>query len=215
MNIKTVQQVVLEHSSYKPSSLYAAILQAIKSGGLVGKAIPINRNDANSKFRLPNTKQKGRGRGQSLGRQVTNFVLIDLAAFEAWFEASKAGIRTTIALNRHQVVMPRLEEIVAGKYTSEQLAELAAHVAKNRYGSSAKRDRRVKAKRGPTQKVTKATVGATKPKETKKVLNAAPETKVMPAASKVAKPTVSAQTSTKVSKSTVASKPKSKKAARR
>jgi hypothetical protein len=88
MNIKTVQQMIAENSSYKASSLYAAILKAIKSGGLVGKAIPINRNDANSKFCLPKTKGKTRG----AGREVTNFVLIDLAAFDAWFEASKAGI---------------------------------------------------------------------------------------------------------------------------
>ena len=136
MNIKTVQQVIGEQSSYKPASLYAAILKAIKSGGLAGKAIPINRNDANSKFRLPKTNRKTRG----AGREVTNFVLIDLAAFESWFEASKAGIRTMIALNRTQVVMPRLEEIVAGKYTSEQLSELAAHVANHRYGTKTKKD---------------------------------------------------------------------------
>jgi hypothetical protein len=137
MNIKTVQQVIAENSSYKASSLYAAILKAIKSGGLAGKAIPINRNDANSKFRLPKTIRKTRG----AGREVTNFVLIDLAAFDAWFEASKAGIRTMIALNRTQVVMPRLEEIVAGKYTSEQLSELAAHVANHRYGTKTKKDK--------------------------------------------------------------------------
>jgi hypothetical protein len=137
MNIKTVQQVIAENSSYKASSLYAAILKAIKSGGLAGKAIPINRNDANSKFRLPKTNRKARG----AGREVTNFVLIDLAAFDVWFEASKAGIRTMIALNRTQVVMPRLEEIVAGKYTSEQLSELAAHVANRRYGTKVKKDK--------------------------------------------------------------------------
>jgi hypothetical protein len=138
MNIKTVQQVIAENSSYKASSLYAAILKAIKSGGLAGKAIPINRNDANSKFRLPKTKAKARG----AGREVTNFVLIDLAAFDAWFEAGKSGIRTMIALNRTQVVMPRLEEIVAGKYTSEQLSELAAHVANHRYGTKTKKDKK-------------------------------------------------------------------------
>ena len=135
MNIKTVQQVIAENASYKPSSLYAAILKAIKSGGLSGKAIPINRNDANAKFRLPATNRKTR-RG---GREVTNFVLLDLAAFDAWFEAGKAGIRTTIALHRTQVVMPRLEEIVAGKYTSKQLSELATHVANRRYGSKTRK----------------------------------------------------------------------------
>jgi hypothetical protein len=137
MNIKTVQQVIAENSSYKASSLYTTILKAIKSGGLAGNAIPINRNDANSKFRLPKTKANARG----AGREVTNFVLIDLAAFDAWFEASKSGIRTMIALNRSQVVMPRLEEIVAGKYTSEQLSDLAAHVANHRYGTKTKKDK--------------------------------------------------------------------------
>jgi hypothetical protein len=156
MNIKTVQQVIAENSSYKASSLYAAILKAIKSGGLAGKAIPINRNDANSKFRLPKTNRKTRG----AGREVTNFVLIDLAAFDAWFEASRAGIRTMIALNRSQVVMPRLEEIVAGKYTSEQLSELAAHVANHRYGTKTKKDQNsTGAPRGrPRKKVVVAPV---------------------------------------------------------
>ena len=137
MKIKTVQQVIAENSSYKASSLYAAILKAIKSGGLAGKAIPINRNDANSKFRLPKTKAKTRG----AGREVANFVLIDLAAFDAWFEASRAGIRTMIALNKSQVVMPRLEEIVAGKYTSEQLSELTAHVANHRFGTKTRKNK--------------------------------------------------------------------------
>jgi hypothetical protein len=157
MKIKTVQQVIAENSSYKASSLYAAILKAIKSGGLAGKAIPINRNDANSKFRLPKTKAKARG----AGREVTNFVLIDLAAFDAWFEASKAGIRTMIALNRSQVVMPRLEEIVAGKYTSEQLSELAAHVANHRYGTKTKKDKKYSgAPRGRPHKMPEATTDA-------------------------------------------------------
>ena len=57
---------------------------------------------------------------------------MDLAAFDAWFEANNAGIRTTMAMNRMQVVMPRLEEIVAGKYPSKQLLELAEHVANRR-----------------------------------------------------------------------------------
>jgi hypothetical protein len=161
MNIKTVQQVIAENSSYKASSLYAAILNAIKSGGLAGKALPINRNDANSKFRLPKTKAKTRG----AGREVTNFVLIDLPAFDAWFEASKAGIRTMIALNRTQVVMPRLEEIVAGKYTSEQLSELAAHVANRRYGTKSKKDK------------TSSTQGRGRPR---KVVEVAAPVKVMP-----------------------------------
>jgi hypothetical protein len=174
MNIKTVQQVIAENSSYKASSLYTAILKAIKSGGLAGKAIPINRNDANSKFRLPKTNRKTRG----AGREVTNFVLIDLAAFDAWFEASKAGIRTMIALNRTQVVMPRLEEIVAGKYTSEQLSELAAHVANHRYGTKIKKDKTSSTQgRGRPRKIVEVVAPvkagskavAVKPKATKPV----------------------------------------------
>jgi hypothetical protein len=158
MNIKTVQQVIAENASYKASSLYAAILKAIKSGGLAGKAIPINRNDANSKFRLPKTKAKARG----AGREVTNFVLIDLAAFEAWFETSKAGIRTMIALNRTQVTMLRLEEIVAGKYTSEQLSELAAHVANHRYGTKTKKDKKnTGAPRGRPRKIVEVAAHVT------------------------------------------------------
>ena len=51
------------------------------------------------------------------------------------FRSSKAGIRTTRALNRTQVVMPRLEDIVSGQYTPEQLSQLADHVASRRYGS--------------------------------------------------------------------------------
>jgi hypothetical protein len=216
MTIKTVQQVLLEHSSYKASSLYAAILKAIKTGGLSGKAIPINRNDANSKFRLPKTGRQGAGRLRPAGREVTNFVLIDLAAFEAWFEASKASLRTTIAINRRQVVMPHLAQILAGKYTSEQLAELAAHVAKNRYGSGAKRDRRVKAKRGSTQKATKATVDGTKSTATKRALNTAPGAKkVMPAGSKTSQATVSKPAKAKTTKVTASLKPKPTKAARR
>jgi hypothetical protein len=194
MNIKTVQQIIAENSSYKASSLYTAILKAIKSGGLAGKAIPINRNDANSKFRLPKTNRKARG----AGREVTNFVLIDLAAFDAWFEASKAGIRTMIALNRTQVVMPRLEEIVAGKYTSEQLSELAAHVANRRYGTKTKKDK------------TSSTPGRGRPRKTVEVV--APvkaATKSVTTKPKTTKPAMTKPASKKpiAAKSVAASKP--------
>jgi hypothetical protein len=99
---------------------------------LSGKAIPLNRNDPNSKFRLAKAVARG---GRSAHREVTNFVILDMVAFDAWFDASKAGIRTTRALNRTQVVMPRLEDIVSGQYTPEQLSQLADHVASRRYGS--------------------------------------------------------------------------------
>ena len=132
MQIKTVEQVINDQSSYKPASLYNAIVRSIKDGPLSGKAIPLNRNDPNSKFRLAKSVARG---GRSAHREVTNFVILDMAAFEAWFDASKAGIRTTRALNRTQVVMPRLEDIVSGQYTPEQLSQLADHVASRRYGS--------------------------------------------------------------------------------
>jgi hypothetical protein len=132
MQIKTVEQVINDQSSYKPASLYNAIVRSIKDGPLSGKAIPLNRNDPNSKFRLAKAVARG---GRSAHREVTNFVILDMAAFEAWFDASKAGIRTTRALNRTQVVMPRLEDIVSGQYTPEQLSQLAEHVASRRYGS--------------------------------------------------------------------------------
>jgi hypothetical protein len=198
MIIKTVQQVIAENSSYKASSLYAAILKAIKSGGLAGKAIPINRNDANSKFRLPKTKTKARG----AGREVTNFVLIDLVAFDAWFEVSKAGIRTMIALNRTQVTMPRLEEIVAGKYTSEQLSELAAHVANHRYGTKTKRDKTSSTKgRGRPRKSVEvvapvkaaAKAVAVKPKVTKPIPAKPDSQKPVPVKAKPRKATSNAR----------------------
>ena len=132
MQIKTVDQIISEHSSYKAASLYNAIVRSIKDGPLSGKAIPLNRNDPNAKFRLPKAVARG---GRNSYREVTNFVMLDMAAFETWFDANKAGIRTTKALNRSQVVMPRLEDIVSGQYTPEQLSQLAAHVASRRYGS--------------------------------------------------------------------------------
>jgi hypothetical protein len=132
MNYKTVEDIISEQTSYKSASLYNAIVRSIKEGSLAGKAIPLNRNDPNSKFRLSKAVARA---GRSATREVTNFVILDLDAFEAWFDASKAGIRTTRALNRSQVVMPRLEDIVSGQYTPAQLTELAAHVASRRYGS--------------------------------------------------------------------------------
>jgi hypothetical protein len=132
MNVKTVEEIIGEHPSYKPASLYNAIVRSIKDGPLAGKAIPLNRNDANAKFRLAKAVARA---GRSATKEVTNFVILDLAAFETWFDASKAGIRTTRALNRSQVVMPRLEDIMSGQYTPEQLSELATHVASRRYGS--------------------------------------------------------------------------------
>ena len=167
MQIKTVEQVINDQSSYKPASLYNAIVRSIKDGPLSGKAIPLNRNDPNSKFRLAKAVARG---GRSAHREVTNFVILDMAAFEAWFDASKAGIRTTRALNRTQVVMPRLEDIVSGQYTPEQLSQLADHVASRRYGShrSGGRGKAAKAaaakagavKAGAAKAATKAVVAA-------------------------------------------------------
>ncbi len=156
MNVKTVEEIISEHPSYKPASLYNAIVRSIKDGPLAGKAIPLNRNDANAKFRLAKAVARA---GRSATKEVTNFVILDLAAFETWFDASKAGIRTTRALNRSQVVMPRLEDIMSGQYTPEQLAELATHVASRRYGShrsggrAAKKAAPTGAKRGRKPKV--------------------------------------------------------------
>ena len=62
-------------------------------------------------------------------------MIIDQGAFDSWFSSAKAGIRTTKVLNRAQMTMPSLEDIQAGKYTPEQLQEMATHVAGKRYGS--------------------------------------------------------------------------------
>ena len=158
MQIKTVEQVVNDQSSYKPASLYNAIVRSIKDGPLSGKAIPLNRNDPNSKFRLAKAVARG---GRSAHREVTNFVILDMVAFEAWFDASKAGIRTTRALNRTQVVMPRLEDIVSGQYTPEQLSQLAEHVASRRYGSH-RSGGRGKAAKAAAAKAGTAKAGAAK-----------------------------------------------------
>jgi hypothetical protein len=132
VQIKTIEQVLAEYPSYKSASLYNAVTKAIKSGTLRGKAIPLNRNDPNAKFRL----QKAVTRvGRSAHREVTNYVILDLDAFAVWFDANKAGVRTTKALNRTQVTMPRLDDIASGQYTPEQLSGLAEHVASRRYGS--------------------------------------------------------------------------------
>jgi hypothetical protein len=132
MAYKTVDQIISENTSYKGASLYNAIVKAIKDGGLSGKAIPLNRNDANSKFKLAKATSRS---GKSATREVTNFVIIDQGAFDSWFNSAKAGIRTTKVLNRAQMTMPSLEDIQAGKYTPEQLQEMATHVAGKRYGS--------------------------------------------------------------------------------
>ena len=178
MQIKTVEQVINDQSSYKPASLYNAIVRSIKDGPLSGKAIPLNRNDPNSKFRLAKAVARG---GRSAHREVTNFVILDMAAFEAWFDASKAGIRTTRALNRTQVVMPRLEDIVSGQYTPEQLSQLADHVASRRYGShrsggrgkaakaaAAKAGKAAPAKAAPAKAVAKASAVKTPAKRGRK-----------------------------------------------
>jgi hypothetical protein len=132
MNIKTVEQIIDENTSYKPVSLYNAILRAIKTGPLAGKAIPLNRNDANAKFKIAKATSRG---GKSAMKDVTNYVIIDLNAFTTWLETAKAGLRTTKTINRAQMTMPRLEDVMAGAYTPEQLAEFGAHVAGRRYGS--------------------------------------------------------------------------------
>jgi hypothetical protein len=144
MQIRTIEQVLSEYPSYKAASLYNAIVKAIKSGSLRGKAIPLNRNDPNAKFRL----QKAVTRvGRSAHREVTNYVILDAEAFQVWFDSNKAGVRTTKALNRTQVTMPRLDDITSGQYTPEQLSELAEHVASRRYGSHRGAKKAVKGKK--------------------------------------------------------------------
>lgn len=131
MQYKTLDQIINDHPFYKPASLYNAVVRSIKVGPLRGKAIPLNRNDPNAKFRLPKAVTRS---GRTTEREVTNFVILDTPAFDGWFETNKAGIRTTRALGRTQVVMPRLEDIESGQYTPEQLSQLAEHVANKRYG---------------------------------------------------------------------------------
>lgn len=132
MNVKTLEQIINENPAYKAGSLYNAAVRSIKDGPLRGKAIPLNRNDPQAKFMLPKAVTRT---GREPSRAVTNFVILDPAAFDAWFEINKESIRTSRALGRNQVVMPRLEDIQKGHYTKEQLAMLADHVATRRYGS--------------------------------------------------------------------------------
>jgi hypothetical protein len=132
MNLKTVEEIIREQTSYKPASLYNAIVKAIKSGPLAGKAIPLNRNDANAKFRVAKATSRD---GKSATKIVTNFVIIDAAGFDVWFDSAKKGIRTTKTINRAQMTMPSLADIKSGQYTPEQLTAFAQHVASKRYGS--------------------------------------------------------------------------------
>jgi hypothetical protein len=132
MIMKTLEEIINEQTSYKPSSLYNAIFKAIKSGPLAGKAIPLNRNDANAKFRI--TKASSRD-GKSATKPVTNFVIIDMDGFNVWFDSAKKGIRTTMTINRAQMTMPNLADVKSGQYTAEQLTAFAQHVASKRYGA--------------------------------------------------------------------------------
>jgi hypothetical protein len=132
MALKTIEQVLADYPSYKPASLYNAVVKAIKTGNLRGKAIPLNRNDPNAKFRLLKAAVRP---GSSAHREVTNYVILDMDAFVIWFDANKAGIQTSKTLNRTQVTMPRLDDITSGQYTPEQLSGLAEHVSSRRYGS--------------------------------------------------------------------------------
>jgi hypothetical protein len=132
MTMKTLEEIIHEYTSYKPASLYNAIFKAIKSGPLAGKAIPLNRNDPNAKFRIAKASSRD---GKSATKPVTNFVVIDLDAFNVWFDSAKKGIRTTKSVNRTQMTMPSLADVKSGQYTPEQLAAFAQHVASKRYGA--------------------------------------------------------------------------------
>jgi hypothetical protein len=132
VNIKTVEEIIREQTSYKPASLYNAIFKAIKNGPLAGKAVPLNRNDANAKFRVAKATSRD---GKSATKIVTNFVIIDTAGFDVWFDSAKKGIRTTKTINRAQMTMPSLADIKSGQYTPEQLTAFAQHVASKRYGA--------------------------------------------------------------------------------
>ncbi|HWG84102.1 MAG TPA: hypothetical protein VNT60_01370 [Deinococcales bacterium] len=131
MAYRTVQEIISENPHLKPASFYNAIMRSIKDGPLRGRAIPLNRNDPAAKFKLNKAVTRGGRAGQ---REVTNFVILDQSAFDAWFEENKNGIRSTRAMGRSQVVMPRLDEIQSGEYSPEQLRALAEHVANRRYG---------------------------------------------------------------------------------
>ncbi len=132
MNLKTVEQILAENTSYKDVSLYNAIVVAIKKGSLAGKAIPLNRNDSNAKFKIAKASSRG---GKSAMKDVLNYVIIDMEAFNTWFDTAKGGIRTVKTINRTQMTMPHLGDILSGAYTAEQLNEFAVHVAGRRYGA--------------------------------------------------------------------------------
>jgi hypothetical protein len=155
MKLKTVEQILSEHPSYKNVSFYNAITEAIKSGALAGKAIAINRNDPNAKFKI--TKSSSRG-GKSAMRDVLNYVIIDMDAFDLWFETAKSGIRTIKTINRSQMTMPHLGDVLNGSYTPEQLNEMAVHVANKRYGKGGapKKPATGTGKRGRPAKAKKA-----------------------------------------------------------
>lgn len=133
MNIKTVEQIIAESTSYKGVSLYNAIVKAIKNGALAGKAIALNRNDSNAKFKLAKANSRS---NKSAMKDVLNYVIIDLDAFNLWFETAKGSIRTVKTINRAQMTMPHLGDVVNGSYTPEQLKEFAVHLANKRYGKS-------------------------------------------------------------------------------
>ncbi|HEX2863382.1 MAG TPA: hypothetical protein VHN99_02330 [Deinococcales bacterium] len=132
MAYKTVEQVIAANPHYKSASLYNAIVRAIKTGPLRGKALPLNRNDEQAKFMLPKAVART---GRTPEREVTNFVIIDVPAFDEWFDSMKEDFRATRPIGKAQIVMPRLEAIMAGHYSEEQLRSLAQHVANKRYGS--------------------------------------------------------------------------------
>jgi hypothetical protein len=131
MAYRTVQEIINEHPHLKSASFYNAIVRSIKDGPLRGRAIPLNRNDPAAKFKLNKAVTRGGRAGQ---REVTNFVILDDSAFNQWFEENKESIRSTRAMGRSQVVMPRLDEIQSGEFSPEQLRALAEHVANRRYG---------------------------------------------------------------------------------
>ena len=133
MNIKTVEQIISESISYKDVSFYNAIVKAIKIGALAGKSIALNRNDPNAKFKLAKANSRS---GKSATRDVMNYVIIDMDAFNLWFETAKSSILTVKTINRTQMTMPHLGDVMNGSYTPEQLNEFAVHMANRRYGKS-------------------------------------------------------------------------------
>jgi hypothetical protein len=132
MNMKTVEQIIADSISYKGVSLYNAILREIKTGVLAGKVIALNRNDTNAKFLLAKTSSRN---GNPM-KEVMNYLIIDMDAFDAWFETIKEKILTVKTINRTQVTMPYYDDVANGSYTPEQLKALALHMANNRYGKS-------------------------------------------------------------------------------